>query len=54
MTLLLLGITIATRKNNPHINFLSRIVLWDKDQVVGIRDKEYGIKDISQGSGDKG
>ena len=40
-------------KNNPNQNFLNRLVLWDKDQGVGIRDKEYRIKDNSQGSGNK-
>ena len=30
--------------NNSHINFVKGIVLGDKEQGVGIRDKGYGIK----------
>ena len=29
---------------NPHLNFLKRTILWDKEQGVGIRDKGQGIR----------
>ena len=49
MTLLLLSNNNneKKKKKNPHLNFLKGtvLVLGDKEQGVGIRDKDQGSKD---------
>ena len=47
MTLLLLSNNNneKKKKKNPHLNILKGTVLGDKEQGVGIRDKEQGSKE---------
>ena len=44
-TLLLLNNKNNNNNKNPHLNFLKGTVLGDKEQGLGIRDKEEGSRD---------